>query len=154
MKIKNYTSTVPSERSRARIQQVLVELGATQIGMDVSDGRVSGMSFQVNIEGQTLKYRLPARVGSVYECLSKKKSKRKDMRQDEARRMQADRTAWKLLQDWVEVQASLIQIGMSTATEVFLPYMLVGSGKTQHTLWAQLSARQGGLMAITQEAGI
>lgn len=40
MKIKNYTSTVPSERSRARIQQVLVELGATQIGMDVSDGRV------------------------------------------------------------------------------------------------------------------
>lgn len=99
MKIKNYTSTVPSDRSRARIQQVLVE------------------------------------------------------RQDEGRRMQADRTAWKLLQDWVEVQASLIRIGMSTATEVFLPYMLVGSGKTQHTFWAHLSSRSGGLLAITQEAG-
>lgn len=143
MNIKNYTSTVPSERSRARIQQVLVELGATQIGMDVSDGRVSGMSFQVNIENQTLKYRLPARVDSVYEYLSKKKSKRKDVRQDEARRMQ----------DWVEVQASLIRIGMSTATEVFLPYMLVGSGRAQHTFWAHLMGRSGGLLAITQEAG-
>lgn len=148
MKIKNYTSTVPAERSRARIQQILVELGATQIGMDVSDGRVSGMTFQVNVSGQLLKYRLPARVGSVEEAMAPKRN-----RKDSKAKDQAERTAWKLLQDWVEVQASLIRIGMSTATEVFLPYMLVGTGKAQFTLWTHLSSRQGGLMAIAQEAG-
>lgn len=146
--IKNYTSTVPADRSRARIQQVLVELGATQIGMDVTEGRVTGMSFHVAIDGQILKYRLPARVSAVETAMVPKR-KRKDSKSKD----QAERTAWKLLQDWVEVQASLIRIGMSTATEVFLPYMLVGSGKAQFTLWAHLSSRSGGLMAITQEAG-
>jgi len=35
---------------------------------------------------------------------------------------QAERTAWKLLLDWVQVQTSMVVIGRRNIIEVFLPY--------------------------------
>lgn len=144
MRIKNYTSTVPAGKSRMKIQEVLMGLGATQISMEVKDNAVVGMSFAVDLPagGGRLAYRLPARVDAVERLLAPKRNRRDSKAKD-----QAERTAWKLLLDWVEVQASLIRIGMTSAQEVFLPYMVSKHGVS---LFAELSTRQGGLLALTQ----
>ena len=44
----------------------------------------------------------------------------------EARRQQATRTSWRILKDWVEAQMALLETGMVTMDEIFLPYMLSG----------------------------
>ena len=49
---------------------------------------------------------------------------------------QARRTAWKLLVDWVQVQASMILIGRRTALEVFLPY--VYNHETKQTFFERM----------------
>ena len=43
---------------------------------------------------------------------------------------QAARVAWRCLKSWVEAQMALIQIGMATMDQVFLPYVLNDEGKT------------------------
>lgn len=39
---------------------------------------------------------------------------------------QAERTAWKIVQDWIEVQMSMIQMRQADTLQVFLPYVWDG----------------------------
>lgn len=39
---------------------------------------------------------------------------------------QAERTAWKLVQDWIEVQVSMIVMKQAESLEVFMPYIWDG----------------------------
>jgi hypothetical protein len=39
---------------------------------------------------------------------------------------QASRTAWKIVQDWIEVQMSMIQMKQADTLQVFLPYVYDG----------------------------
>ena len=48
------------------------------------------------------------------------------MTSPESRRQQAIRTSWRILKDWVETQMALLENGMVTMDEIFLPYMLAG----------------------------
>lgn len=112
MNLKNYTSLVPPEKSVMQIEKRLVGIGATHIAKSYDDGELSGIMFQINQNGR------PISLKRVRE--------------------QAQRTAWKLLFDWIEVQASMILIGHREATEVFLPYMY--DFKNDETLYQKLSA--------------
>lgn len=149
MKIKNYTSGVPSDKSISMIERELIELGATGIQKDIRDGAVAALSFSVKIEGQKIiSYRLPARVSNVHGILKTSKPIRKSnagrkrkQPLEETIKEQAERTAWKIILDWVLAQGALIRLGQSSASEVFLPYMLVGKGAQQATLWAHMSSR-------------
>ena len=40
--------------------------------------------------------------------------------------VQAARTAWKLVQDWVEIQMAMVKMQQAELTQVFLPYMWDG----------------------------
>lgn len=50
---------------------------------------------------------------------------------------QAERCAWRNVMAWVKPQLALVEIGMVTVTEVFLPYMLVGSQETLYNRMLQ-----------------
>ena len=52
----------------------------------------------------------------------------------ESRRQQAIRTFWRILKDWVEAQMALLENGMVTMDETFLPYMLAGGQNLYQTL--------------------
>lgn len=58
--------------------------------------------------------------GNSLHWNSRKKKKKSDFAE------QAERTAWKLVQDWVEVQLSMIQMKQADFVQVFLPYVWDG----------------------------
>ena len=52
-----------------------------------------------------------------------------------ARMQQANRTAWRIIKEWILAQMALIETEMVTVEEVLLPYMLTG----KQTLYQALS---------------
>lgn len=122
MKLKNYTSTVSPERSVALIEKTLVDIGATHILKVYENSCLSGITFQVDYEGKPMLFKLPANIRTIEDIM---KSEIKKPRENTKSRIeeQAQRTAWKLLLDWVLVEASRILIGRRSVIEVFLPYV-------------------------------
>ena len=136
--IKNYTSGVPVDRTVSKIEAVLVAGGASNIVKDYKDGVLDAICFMVVMpeSGDRIAVRLPANVEAVYEAMRSgvKRPRRGTLGK---LREQASRTAWKLMQDWVEVQLSLIRMRQAEFLQVFLPY--VWNGK--ETFYGQLKGQ-------------
>ena len=128
MLLKNYTSDVLVSRTIARIEEVLIKAGATGIMKDFENGRVQALCFRLPNpaqEGKEIAVRLPTNEAAIYKTLS---SVVRRPRQGTEKRLieQAGKTAWKLMQDWVEVQMSLILMKQAEPLQVFLPYIWDG----------------------------
>lgn len=139
MPIKNYTSTVPVLSSIARIEHRLAQSGAMHIAKSYADdksGRPTGMIFQILINNLPMTFKLPAKAENVYKYLRKQRRKPPTKAQEESLRIQADRTAWKILNDWIDIQVSMIELDQAEAIEVFLPYAYDGS--TNQTLFEKM----------------
>lgn len=137
MNLKNYTSDVPVSRTVARIEEALAEFGATGIMKQYEEGNLTSLSFGVTLpNGRKISIRLPADANAVFDSMM---SEVRRPRSDTEKRIrdQAGRTAWKLQQDWVEVQLSLIKMQKVDFVQVFLSY--VWDGKT--TFYEQLKSK-------------
>lgn len=125
--IKNYTSTVAAITSQGRIEQNLVEAGATDISKKYEDGICTAITFRIMHKTQEhpmgipLFFKLPAKVAPCFKVLwaevkkPQADTKRKTMEQ-------AERTAWKIVSDWVEIQLAMIKLEQAELLQVFLPY--------------------------------
>jgi hypothetical protein len=135
--IKNYTSGVPVDRTLSRIEAILVRGGATNIAKDYKDGVLVAVCFSVVNPngGHRMTIRLPANAEGVYEAM-KLKIRRPRAGTLDKLRDQAGRTAWKLMQDWIEVQMSLIEMHQAEFLQVFLPYVWDG----ERTFYTALKA--------------
>ncbi len=142
MFLKNYTSNVPVSQTIFRIEQVLIKCGVLGIAKEYTgtDGQVSAITFRISDNGKEFTVRLPADIEKAQDALwmnyadgdklsedgkslhwnSRKKLTRKNFSE------QAGKTAWKIIQDWVEVQMSMIQMRQAESMEVFLPYIMDG----------------------------
>lgn len=144
MFLKNYTSEVPVSETIHRIEKVLIRCGVSGIMKEYGlNAKVIAITFQIEVEsgGNKVTIRLPAdeqkaldalwldyvdgdklnAKGDMIEGWSSRKRKR---RQDFAD--QASRTAWKIVQDWTEVQMSMIQLRQADLVQVFMPYIFDG----------------------------
>lgn len=124
MNIKNYTSTVDASRSMARIEELLVEIGANNINKKYENKVCTGITFLYydNQVGSTLAFHLKAQVEEVFQVLWKEIKKPLANTRDNIR-AQANRTAWKVLCDWTEVQCTMIMLGQAKPLQMFLPFM-------------------------------
>ncbi len=122
MNLKNYTSQVPADRSISRIERMLVEIGANNINKQYTDGQLKALSFLVIVNGNTLAFRLPAKVDVVQRVLWDE-VKRPQSGTRQRIRGQAERTAWKIVCDWVETQTAMIKLEQAEFAEMFLPYV-------------------------------
>lgn len=146
-KIKNYTSTVSTERTIARIEEVLAEAGVSSISKEYNQGRLAALMFKIAVPGsQELTIRLPAKYEAVYAALCKKVKRPHEGTLDRLKD-QAMRTAWKLMQDWVEVQLTLIYLGQAEFLQVFLSYVYNG----KQTYYEALKASN--YRALLEEGG-
>lgn len=156
--LKNYTSTVPVSETIRRIEAVLIRCGVSGITKEYGpNAEVSALRFEL-VASAKVNIRLPVDRDRALEALwlnyangepltrggnevasSFKRKKKSDFRD------QAERTAWKIVQDWVEVQMSMIQMKQADTLEVFLPY--VWDGRT--TVYGRL--KESGFKALLPE---
>lgn len=146
--LKNYTSNVPVVQTLAEIEKVLIKCGVTGIQKDYhpsGSGKVIAVTFQIKFtDGQpAISIRLPANEERALQALwmdyvdgesvekvnggderilynNRKQKRRNDFRD------QAERTAWRIVRDWIEVQMSMIQMQQADFLQVFLPYVWDG----------------------------
>jgi hypothetical protein len=139
MNIKNYTSTIEASRSMSKIEELLVEIGATNINKQYAEKFCIGITFllyDTQLQ-QTLPFHLQAQVQECFTVLWQDvKRPRPDTRT--AIQQQANRTAWKILSDWTEVQCTMILLGQAKPLQMFLPFMY--DMKTNETLFDKVSS--------------
>lgn len=162
MFLKNYTSNVPVSQTIYRIEQVLIKCGVLGIAKEYTgtDGKIAAITFRINDKGREFTVRLPADVEKAQDALwmdyvgddklndkggfadygNRKQKRRKDFAE------QAGKTAWKIIQDWVEVQMSMIQLQQAESLEVFMPYVVVNGGQSFYK-----SIAAGGYRALLPE---
>lgn len=128
MPIKNYTSNVDVYTTVGQIQSCLVKHGARKIVADYDENsRLSAICFLIDTPNGTRGIKLPANVDAVQAVLQKQKVK--------ADREQAEKTAWRIVKDWIEAQMAILESEMVQMDEIFLPYMLNNSGETLYQLY-------------------
>jgi hypothetical protein len=138
--IKNYTSSVPVERTISSIESVLAAIGANKILKTYEGGIPTGISFEVYggaSDAGYLTIKIPIKIDMVEHQLKEiPQYKRKPKPWLFA---QAQRTGWRIMLDWLLVQCAMIQLKQAEALEVFLPY--VYSEKTGNTFYKTIQTR-------------
>ncbi len=143
MFLKNYTSNVPVSETIYNIEKVLIRCGVSGIEKQYdSNMKVNAVVFHIQPDPNAPRFtiRLPVNKDKALEALwldyvdgdkmnekgdaihwnNRKKKRKVDFAE------QAERTAWKIVQDWVEVQMSMIQTKQADFVEVFMPYLFDG----------------------------
>lgn len=127
MPLLNYTTSIKTEKTVSEIQAKLVKAGARAILYDYDDtGAIVALSFKLNINGTEAAFRLPTEWRPVLQLLNNDPKVPIRLKSNE----QALRVAWRIVKDWVEAQLAIIETKMVKTEQVFLPYMVTGSGKT------------------------
>lgn len=130
MALKNYTSKVPVSQSVTYIERCLVKNGARNIMKEYdADGRCDGICFIIPINGFETPFRLPAQVANCERVLMGMTTSRTQSETIAKIPKQAERTAWKILSDWVEAQMAMIELAQVEVMEVFMPYLYDPSSK-------------------------
>lgn len=124
MAIKNAYSKIKINNLFSNLQKTLVTHGAKQILFDYdNDGKVKAIAFKVDFKGKSLPIQLPANIDKVRIVLDNQGFYKVD----------AYRVGWKNINDWIEAQLALIETEQATLPQVFLPYIVDGSGKTLYS---------------------
>lgn len=130
MNIKNYTSSVPADKSILNIEKILIEMGATNIAKEYKNGKVESISFAIPQGDGNIPFKLPAKKDPIAK-LFLQQYRRPSQSQIETCMQQAERTAWKNVKEWVELQATMIKLQQVEFMEVFMPYVYnLNEGKT------------------------
>ena len=124
MAILNYTTKIKPDKTAGEIQVILGKGGARAVMSEYEGGEVSAISFQLEITGQILSFRLPINTGGVLRALNR------DCEDKFCNGEQAARTAWRILKSWVEAQLALVDSNQAELAEVFLPYLQDETGQT------------------------
>lgn len=132
MNLKNYTSGIHQDTTIARIERLLVDAGATGIAKEYTNGQVSALMFQIaySPEALPMTVKLPANLEACVEFFWKEHCRTRSVHSRKTREdfiEQGTRTAWKIQQDWCEVQVSLIRLKQQEVMQAFLPYAWDGS---------------------------
>jgi len=121
--LKNYSSTVPAEKSLMMIEKILIDLGCTNISKSINGNKeVDGIIFMIPVNQKPTLFKLKARVDEVFARIKKDLSPRSAFKKSvlDNKREQAKRTAWKLLFDRIAMDATDIQLGQMELMEIFL----------------------------------
>lgn len=127
MALLNYTTTVDAIKTAGEIEVILIKGGAKAIQKEIDNGKVISIKFIVDSAIGTIPIELPVQFAAVAEILRQQK---KNNPRIKTSLDQAERTAWRCLKDWVDAQMALIQIGMASMDQIFLPYVINKGGKT------------------------
>lgn len=146
MNLKNYTTEVPVERTLSMIEHYLAQCDVNGISKQFEKGQPVALFFHLEVGGVKYTIRLPANIARVQECFWKDycASTTRPRKSKEDFLEQAARTAWKIQQDWVQVQMSLIRMKQVDFLEVFMGFVYDG----EQSFYERLQG--GGFKQLTQ----
>lgn len=127
MSLLNYTTKIEAEQTIGEIQKMLSRYSVTAMMTEYEGPHVSAVSFQINIAGKKVGYKLPCNWRCVLKVFDEQGVR---MKHGGTRQEQAIRTAWRVIKDWVEAQLALVEINMATIPQIFLPYTIMRDNKT------------------------
>lgn len=125
MGLLNYSTTIEAAKTVGEIQNILAKHGARTVVINyAADGVIEALSFKVTTPYGDIGIRLPVDPNSVLKVLQREAPRRYVNRQ------QAIRVAWRIVKDWVEAQMAILSTEMVRMEQIFLPYVIMPSGKT------------------------
>lgn len=126
MPIKNYTTTVPANRSINQIQDALIKHGATGVvfNYEKGTGRIAALIFKLDIKGNTRVFNLPCEWRKFQLVLKQQEVRRYD---DED---YVYRVAWRNIRDLVLAQLAFCETEMAEVPQLFFPFAMSKNGKT------------------------
>lgn len=128
MPLLNYTTKIDADKTAGEISKILRGIGASSIltDYDPTGEFISALSFKVNLAGQEISFKLPCDWQPTLAVLQN------DLKvpQRLCTQEQAVKVSWRIIKDWVEAQAALIETKMVSTVQVFLPYAMVGPNQT------------------------
>lgn len=138
MPLLNYTTRIDPGKTAMEIQTALIKarlgIQAVVFEYDEDTGRLTGLSFTMNLPGGPQAFTLPARIEKTHKLLQNDRSLTASQKTYE----QAERTAWRVLKTWIEGQIALIQTGLADTAEVMFAYALTGNGReTLYNRWQE-----------------
>ena len=126
MPLKNYSTSVPAEKTVAEIISILSKHGAREILMEYDDaGNVEGVRFRVDTPHGKLPFTLPLKLEAVHRTLNHHWGKGKGVSRAQTTMEHARKVGWRNLKDWLDAQMALLETDMVEFEQVFLPYMAV-----------------------------
>lgn len=129
IKIKNYTSSMPIERSVQLLERELVQCGAVNIQKIYKNGKIEKIMFQIDdpkSSGHLVPICLPVRVDEYRRFLASQGVG--------CNPLQAERTAWKSLLELTMIQLDFVKMKRVELLEIFLPYVWRGDQTYYHEL--------------------
>jgi hypothetical protein len=129
MSFKNYTTTIPVSKTMGEIEEIIRMMGAFDISKQIANRTVYAVQFRILVptgNGDiSITVRLPANPEAFFKELWKDVRRRTPDAQARCQD-QAERAAWRLAKEWLEVQWSLIRMKQTDFMQVFLPYVWDG----------------------------
>lgn len=130
MALLNYTTQIEAIKTVGEIQGILAAHGAKSILIDYDkDGSVEAVAFQVLSAHGTVSIRLPIDPEAVLKVLTQQNRLGRVPRRY-ITHAQAVRVAWRIVKDWVAAQMAILETEMVKMEQIFLPYVITGTGKT------------------------
>jgi hypothetical protein len=120
-------------------------VGAHQILTEFDNrGEPSGIAFAVIVAGGLRQFSLPVNAYAVQAVLKRDQTVARYSSLE-----QAQRSAWRLLKDWLEAQLTFVETGMVTLEQAMLPYLRDREGRTVYELY--LDGRVMGMPQLALE---
>lgn len=126
MPILNYTTQIEANKTVAEIQKCLSSHGAKAILNEYENGYIKALSFQIDLNGNAVGFKLPCAWEPILIILENNKKVPRRLCTQE----QALRVAWRIVKDWIEAQMALLETKMVKMEQIFLPYAMTRDGKT------------------------
>lgn len=136
MAIKNYTTKIEATRTVAEIQALLGEKGASRVACDYEGGRPVAIGFLMQVAGEMVPFRIQANAAAVQKRLELDRVEKKYQTIQHA-----ERVAWRLVLEWIEVQIAFIEAGQASMAQLLLGYSVT---KTGETFWEMMMEKESG----------
>jgi hypothetical protein len=138
--ILNHTTKVSATRTAAEIQSMLASKGAKRVTVDYDpQGDPVAVEFMIEIHKQSVWFKLPCNVDGVLKAMCRDGSRVVRKLQN---RPQAQRAAWRIVKNWIEVQLALVEANQVEMAEVFLPYVIDRDGASMYARFKETQQKQ------------
>lgn len=143
----NYTTNVEASRTISEMHDLLGRAGASHIGTQYGrDRKPTGLSFTIETEFGPRTFVLPVDVTAAQRLLAKEEADGAFRAMKKAAGTfsspeQAQRTAWRVMKDWLEAQLALVDYHMVKLDQVMLPYLEFEPGETLYDRYLETERR-------------